>query len=69
VLFASIIRVMKFLIMESPGTSEMSVDFYQATWPNNLEDSHLHTHLRENLREVTVVTTLKLGKGPRLLSW
>jgi hypothetical protein len=37
VLVASIIRAM----MEAAITSEMSVNFYQTTWRNNPEDSHL----------------------------
>jgi hypothetical protein len=40
---ASIIRVM------SHRTTEMSVNIYQTTRRNNLEDSHLHTHRYENL--------------------
>jgi hypothetical protein len=31
-------------------TSETSVKFYQTTWHNNPEDSHLHTHHHENLK-------------------
>jgi hypothetical protein len=34
---------------EAASTSETSVNFYQATRRNNLEDSHLHTRRRENL--------------------
>jgi hypothetical protein len=30
------------LMMEAAGTSETSVNFYQTTRRNNLEDSHLH---------------------------
>jgi hypothetical protein len=30
--------------------SETSVNFYQTTWRNNPEDSHLHTHRRENFK-------------------
>jgi hypothetical protein len=37
-------------MMEAASTSETSVNFYQATWRNNLEDSHLHTRRRENLK-------------------
>jgi hypothetical protein len=36
------------LKMEAVSTSEMSVNFYQTT-RHNPEDSHLHTHRRENL--------------------
>jgi hypothetical protein len=30
------------LMLEAAGTSETSVNFYQTTWYNNPEDSHLH---------------------------
>jgi hypothetical protein len=30
------------LMMEAENTSEMSVNFCQTTWSNNLEDSDLH---------------------------
>jgi hypothetical protein len=32
------------------STSETSVNFYQTTRRNNLEDSHLDTYRRENLK-------------------
>jgi hypothetical protein len=32
------------------STSETSEHFYQTTRRNNPEDSHLHTHRRENLK-------------------
>jgi hypothetical protein len=38
------------LMMEAASTSETSVNFYQTTWRNNPEDSHLHTRRRENLK-------------------
>jgi hypothetical protein len=38
------------LIMEATKTSETSVNFYKTTLPNNPEDSHHHTHRRENLK-------------------
>jgi hypothetical protein len=38
------------LMMEAASTSETSVNFYQTTRRNNPEDSHLHTHRRENLK-------------------
>jgi hypothetical protein len=38
------------LMMEAASTSETSVNFYQTTWSNNPEDSHLHTCCRENLK-------------------
>jgi hypothetical protein len=44
--FASIITLM----MGEASTSETSVLFYQTTWRNIPEDSHLHTHYRENMK-------------------
>jgi hypothetical protein len=41
VLAASIIKVIITLMMEAASTSETSVNFYQTTWCNNPEDSHL----------------------------
>jgi hypothetical protein len=38
------------LIMDTASTSETSVNFYQTTRRNNLEDSHLHIRRRENLK-------------------
>jgi hypothetical protein len=38
------------LLMEAAGTSETSINFYQTTRRNNLEDSHLHTRRHENLK-------------------
>jgi hypothetical protein len=38
------------LMMEAASTSETAVNFYQATRRNNLEDIHLHTRRRENLK-------------------
>jgi hypothetical protein len=42
---ASIIRA-----IVQASTSETSVNFYQTTRRNIPEDSHLHTHRRENLK-------------------
>jgi hypothetical protein len=36
--------------MEAARTSETLVNFYQTTRRCNPEDSHLHTHRRENLK-------------------
>jgi hypothetical protein len=36
--------------MEAARTSETSVNLYKTTGRNNPEDSHLHTHRRENLK-------------------
>jgi hypothetical protein len=38
------------LMMETARTSETLVNFYQTTQRYNPEDSHLHTHRRENLK-------------------
>jgi hypothetical protein len=38
------------LIIETARTSETSVSFYQTSRRNNLEDSHLHTPRRKDLR-------------------
>jgi hypothetical protein len=35
--------------MEAASTCETSVNFYQTTWCNNLEDSHLYTCHHDNL--------------------
>jgi hypothetical protein len=45
-------------MMEAARTSETLVNFYQTTRRYNLEDSHLRTHRRENLKsyEVCVVS-------------
>jgi hypothetical protein len=32
------------------AASEMLVNFYQTTWPNNPEDSHFHTFRCKNLK-------------------
>jgi hypothetical protein len=48
---ASIIRaIIITLMMEAASTSETPVNFYQTARRNNPEDSHLHTHRRENLK-------------------
>jgi hypothetical protein len=46
-LTASIIII---LMMEAVSTSETSVNFYQTTWRNIPEDSHLYTRRREILK-------------------
>jgi hypothetical protein len=52
VLTASIFRAMNdnTLRLEAARTSEMLVNFCQTTQHYNQEDSHLHTHHRENLK-------------------
>jgi hypothetical protein len=42
------------LMMEAVSTSETSVDFYETTWRNILEDSHLHARRRENLKSLEI---------------
>jgi hypothetical protein len=37
------------MMMKAVSTSEMSVNFYQITWCNIPDDSHLHTRHCENL--------------------
>jgi hypothetical protein len=37
-------------MMKAASTYETSVNFYQTTWRNNSEDSHLHTRRCENLK-------------------
>jgi hypothetical protein len=49
VLTASNIRAMIALMMEPVNISETSVNFRKATRHNTPEDSHFHTHPRENL--------------------
>jgi hypothetical protein len=50
VLAASTIIILIALMMEAASTSETTVNFYQTTRRNNPEDSHLHTHRRENVK-------------------
>jgi hypothetical protein len=38
------------LMMEAVQNSETLVNLYQLTRRHNPEDSHLHTHCRENLK-------------------
>jgi hypothetical protein len=41
---------MLIALMEAVSTSETSVNFYQTTRHDIPEDSHLHTHRREDLK-------------------
>jgi hypothetical protein len=42
--------VIRALMMEAARTSETLINSYQTTRCYNPEDSHLHTHRRENLK-------------------
>jgi hypothetical protein len=46
------LRELFTLVMEAGSTSETSVNFYQTTRRNILEDSHLHTRRRESLKSL-----------------
>jgi hypothetical protein len=43
------------LMMEAVNTCETSTDFYQTTWRNIQEESHLHTRRRENLKSHSIM--------------
>jgi hypothetical protein len=45
-------------MMEAASTCEMSVNFYQTTWCNIPEDSHLHTYHHEILKSHQEITCL-----------
>jgi hypothetical protein len=46
----NMVHLLLSLMEMAASTSEMLVNFYQTTWQNNPEDSHLHTHCHENLK-------------------
>jgi hypothetical protein len=74
VLAASIIKATIVALMtEVKSTSETSVNFYQTTWRNIPEDSHLHTRRRENLKshnEKYIFTGIRLALfGIKQLLW
>jgi hypothetical protein len=48
-------------MMETASTSETSVNFYQTTRRNNLEDSYLHTRRRENLKSKKIAVVDRLS--------
>jgi hypothetical protein len=50
----SLVEVYHALMMQAASTSETVVNVYQTTWRYNPEDSHLHTHHRENLKSYVV---------------
>jgi hypothetical protein len=62
------------LMMEAASTSETLVNFYQTTRRNNPDDSHLHTHRRENLKSHVLQNTLcklimiKLARNRKMFS-
>jgi hypothetical protein len=47
-------------MMEAVSTSETSVNFYQTTRRNILQDSHIRTRRRENLKSHVVYWKSKL---------
>jgi hypothetical protein len=51
---------------EAVSTSEKSVNFYQTTWRNIPEESHLHTHRRENLKSHTTYLLVDYTTSPML---
>jgi hypothetical protein len=51
------------LMMEAVQTSETSVNLHESTRRNNPENSHLHTHLRENLKSRGLQNILENSKA------
>jgi hypothetical protein len=47
------------LMMDAARTSETLVSFYQTTQRYNPEDSHLHTHRRENFQSYSENTLVE----------
>jgi hypothetical protein len=43
-------EVLIAMVMEAGRISENSVNFYQTTWSNKPEDSHLHTRCCKSLK-------------------
>jgi hypothetical protein len=50
-------------MMEAVSTSETSANFYEITWRNIPEDSHLHTRRRENLKSSHLDFTILIILG------
>jgi hypothetical protein len=59
--------IIKSLTMEAVGTSETSVNMYQATRSNISEDSHLYTRRRENLKSHQIFYGLHIETAGWLL--
>jgi hypothetical protein len=55
-------------MMEAASTSETLVNFYQTTWLNNAEDSHLHTCCCENLKSNNMVEVHYSNKNSHCLA-
>jgi hypothetical protein len=47
--------------MYAASTSETSINFYQTTWCNNPEDSHLHTCCHENVKSHSLSKMLDIN--------
>jgi hypothetical protein len=59
----TIIRALITLVMEAVSTSKTLVDLYQTVQHYNPEDSHLHTHRREDLKsQCCLVRNSELSK-------
>jgi hypothetical protein len=54
----SVYWVVVLVMMEGASTSEMLVNFYQTTWRNNPEDSHLCTRCCENLKSHKIIEVI-----------
>jgi hypothetical protein len=52
------------VMIEATSTSETKVNFYQTTRCYNPEDSHLHTHRRENIKSYMKMLLLLLSIMP-----
>jgi hypothetical protein len=52
---------------DNASTSETSVNFYQTTWRNKPEDSHLQTYRRENPKSEIMKIPYATAFSPLLL--